>query len=380
MSHNGKLILIATQAVNTNENNLFIEAAENLGINCVIFSLDDLNIYYGDKTKGFELSHSRIKKTTTGVDSITASIKNELKKDISYRVFFDEDDSNIIITPEILNKFQIVMLVRRLGISSPINLGELSELFSSSTEEVENTEEIKFSSYIQQFLGRLNKLHYLEKMGVRIINRPGAIENSMDKFISTQVVSRSNFKKVNILDTAIISNYKSLMRFYSIHKKDIILKPIFGSRGVGIIRLNEILFSEIVHNIQSHFNANTAFLAQEFIQKSSGVIRILVFKNDVIAIMDRIPSREGQWKINIHRGATAAQYNADKKIIQDLCDDSIELSKLIGCELCGVDIIYNEDGFYFLETNSIPGLITINSPAFYMGKNKSIFYDIIGYV
>lgn len=377
MSHNNKLILIATQAVNTNENNLFIEAAEELGIHCVIFSLDDLNIYYGDKTKGFEISHSRIKKTTTRFGSIETLIKNELKNDINFREFFDEDDSNIIITPGILNKFQIVMLVRRLGISSPINLGELSELFSSSTEEIENAEEIKFSSYIQQFLGRLNKLHYLEKLGVRIINRPGAIENSMDKFISTQVVSRSNFKKVKIIDTAIISNYKSLMRFYSVHNKDIILKPIFGSRGVGIIRLNEDLFSKIIENIQSQFDMNTAFLAQEFIQKSNGVIRVLVFKNNVIAIMNRIPSRKGQWKINIHRGATATKYDSDEKVIQDLCDDSVELSKLIGCELCGVDIIHNEDGFHFLETNSIPGLITINSPEFYMGENKSIFYDII---
>ncbi|MHA1728405.1 MAG: ATP-grasp domain-containing protein [Promethearchaeota archaeon] len=381
MSDRTRLIIIATQAVGTRENAFFLKAAESeQNIECLICSLDNINLYFGTDINGFEIiieEHMpRTSNFNTFLDYITDYAKNNLNFGIDSS---SENNPRLLLTSKLLIKFNIVMFVRRLGISAPINLGEISSFFGQTVdnnllnnEEPQNT---NFSSYIQQFLARLNKLHYLERIGLRIINSPGVIENCMDKFLSTQVISRSKFKRVRILDTAIISDRNSLMKFYNNHGNDMILKPVFGSRGVGIIRLNDTAFLELIKVIEKHLNSNMTFLAQEFVKESIGAIRLLVYKKKVIAAMDRIPSKKGQWKLNIHRGAKGTELKLGNTVVQDLFDDSIEMAEQLGCQLCGIDILHNKYGYYFLEANSIPGLITIRD--YYLGGNKSIFSDII---
>ena len=199
----------------------------------------------------------------------------------------------------------------------------------------------------QRIFFRLDILRAIEEHGVRLINSREALELASDKFLTSIILEKN---KIQTPKTIICEDPKEALDSFEELGNDVVLKPLFGSKGIGITRLNDKAFAENV--IYSLGHLNEIFYLQEFIEHYNRDIRILVIGNKAIAGMYRVSDN---WKTNIHAGARMEPIELTK----ELKDLAINAAKVVKTEIAGVDIVESEKGLYVLEVNSIPGFTAL---------------------
>jgi RimK family alpha-L-glutamate ligase len=127
---------------------------------------------------------------------------------------------------------------------------------------------------------------------------------------------------------------------------DVVVKPIFGSRGIGATRLvDPEIASTIFKAITFHHGI---IYLQEFVPHGHSDIRAFVVDDHVIAAMRRVA--EG-WKTNYSQGARPAPTKLDAEH-EEL---AVKSAKVIGCKIAGVDILEGPEGPRIVDVNSQPG-------------------------
>lgn len=194
----------------------------------------------------------------------------------------------------------------------------------------------------EQIVFRMDALHRLENLGVRVMNPAIAIERCADKFYTCALLEDAG---ISVPKTFVAEKYEDAMKAF-LELRDVVVKPLFGSLGVGMLRINERdhayrLFKTL------EFGKNVYFI-QEFVPHNDEDLRAFVLGDEVIASMKRIGK---SWKTNIARGARAQAC--------ELSDDEkkacVRAAKLVGCEYAGVDLIEKDGKFSIIEVNGIPG-------------------------
>ena len=79
-----KLILIATQAVGTRENDFLIKAAENSDIACLVFTLDKMNFFEVKELRGFEILVDNNNARSSGFNKLLNGEDNEFRMSRKY--------------------------------------------------------------------------------------------------------------------------------------------------------------------------------------------------------------------------------------------------------------------------------------------------------
>lgn len=197
-----------------------------------------------------------------------------------------------------------------------------------------------------------------EMMGVYCVNESVAISRSRDKLRSLQLLSR---KKVGIPATAFAhspDDIGGLIR--EVGGAPCVIKLLEGTQGIGVVLAETKKAAESV--IQAFMGLNSNILVQEFIKEAGGAdIRCLVVGGKVIAAMQR-QAPAGEFRSNIHRGGTATLV----KLTPAERRTAINAAKLMGLNVCGVDLLRSERGPLVMEVNSSPGLRGIEAAT---GKN-----------
>ena len=196
---------------------------------------------------------------------------------------------------------------------------------------------------LEEIIFRLDVLHSLEKSGTLIINPPKAIEISVDKYYSLNLLRQSG---ISVPRTIATENFEEALRAFRELGGDVVVKPLFGSRGVGSTRVSD---SEIATRIfrALTYNHEVIYL-QEYIEHGFSDIRAFVIGERVVASM----KREAQtWKTNVSLGAKPKPVKLDSEL-EDL---AIKASGIIGCKVAGVDIVESRKGPLIVEINSQPG-------------------------
>ncbi|MFW9824482.1 MAG: RimK family alpha-L-glutamate ligase, partial [Candidatus Thorarchaeota archaeon] len=129
-----------------------------------------------------------------------------------------------------------------------------------------------------------------------------------------------------------------------------VLKPLYGSKGVGITRINDRGFAENVFYTLSQ--QHEVFYLQEFVNHPNRDIRILVLGDNAIAGMYRVSDN---WKTNIYAGARSEPLELN----EELTKLAIKAANITKTEIAGVDIVESERGLQILEVNSIPGFTAL---------------------
>ena len=194
---------------------------------------------------------------------------------------------------------------------------------------------------------RLDLLSAIEEHGIRLINSREALEIASDKFLTSIFLEKNEIPTPR---TIICEDSEDALQAFEELGKDIILKPLFGSKGIGIIRINDKGFAENVINTLSELNE--VFYLQEFVEHNNRDIRVLVLGDKAIAGMYRISDN---WKTNIHAGAHSEKID----LTEELAILAIKAAKATKTEIAGVDIIESENGYQVLEVNSIPGFTAL---------------------
>jgi ribosomal protein S6--L-glutamate ligase len=104
--------------------------------------------------------------------------------------------------------------------------------------------------------------------------------------------------------------------------------------------------------IEAFMGLKANILVQEFIKEAGGAdIRCLVIDGKVVAAMKR-QGKEGEFRSNLHRGGTAELV----KLTPEERSTAVRASKIMGLNVCGVDILRSNHGPVVMEVNSSPGL------------------------
>jgi len=199
----------------------------------------------------------------------------------------------------------------------------------------------------QKIFFRLDLLNAMEEYGLKLINSRESLEIASDKFLTSIYLDRYNIPTPK---TIICENSNDALDSFEELGGDIILKPLYGSKGIGITRINDRGFAENV--IYSLGQLNDVFYIQEFIQHNNRDIRVLVLGNKAIAGMYRVSNN---WKTNIHSGATMEPI----ELTEDITNLALKAAKITKTEIAGVDIVESEKGLLVLEVNSIPGFTAL---------------------
>ncbi|MHA1293653.1 MAG: RimK family alpha-L-glutamate ligase [Promethearchaeota archaeon] len=199
----------------------------------------------------------------------------------------------------------------------------------------------------QKIFFRLDLLTAIEEYGIRLINSRRSLEIASDKFLTSIILEKHNIPTPK---TIICEDpHDALMSFEELGSK-VVLKPLFGSKGIGITLLNDKAFAENV--LFTLAQLNSVFYLQEFIEHYNRDIRVLVLGNKAIAGMYRVSDN---WKTNIYAGARMEPIELNK----ELKTLAIKAAQSTKTEIAGVDIIESEEGLYVLEVNSIPGFTAL---------------------
>jgi len=196
---------------------------------------------------------------------------------------------------------------------------------------------------LEQIIFRVDVLHRLERAGIQVINSPKSIERTVDKFFTSSLLKEAGIPTPK---TVVTERMDTAMEAF-IEMRDVLVKPLFGSSGNGIVRVAD---PDLAYRVFKALKLTRAvYYIQEFIPHNNQDIRAFVVGEKVVAAMTRSADN---WKTNIASGGVAREIHMGAEEYEF----SIRAARAVEADYAGVDIIRSEEGRYFVvEVNSIPG-------------------------
>lgn len=196
-------------------------------------------------------------------------------------------------------------------------------------------------------------LRQFEMMGVYPVCESVAISRSRDKLRSLQLLSRKGIGLPVTTFAHKTSKAEEVLNL--VGGAPVVIKLLEGTQGIGVVLAETPKSAESI--IQAFGGVNTNILVQEFIKEAGGEdIRCLVVGGKVVASMLR-KGKEGDFRSNLHRGGSAKTV----KITPQERATAIQAAKVMGLNVCGVDLLRANHGPVVMEVNSSPGLQGVES-------------------
>jgi tetrahydromethanopterin:alpha-L-glutamate ligase len=204
--------------------------------------------------------------------------------------------------------------------------------------------EIAAGSFEQVTL-RLGVLHALGEWGVPVCNTARAVERTVDKSMTSMLLRRAGIATPATWVTESTIEARSILMRETAAGHRVVLKPLFGSQGKGLMRLGpgdalpDAVAVQGVYYLQRFVEPGTAG-ARDY--------RVFVIGGRSIAAMTR---HGADWVHNVAQGARceAAPLEAD------LCRLAERAVATVGADYAGVDLMRAADGTpVVIEVNGIP--------------------------
>ena len=181
--------------------------------------------------------------------------------------------------------------------------------------------------------------HLLEHLpkNTRVINNPISVRNAPEKLLVT-------FFEDLMPETLISLDADAILNFQKIHK-DIVLKPLYGKGGEGIIRLqnSKDIFIKIEKFIKDQ---EEPIMVQPFLPEvENGDKRIILLNGEPVGCLNRIPAK-GEFRSNLGVGGIpklSELTQSDMKI----CKAIKPILQEMNLVFVGIDVI----GKYLTEIN-----------------------------
>jgi len=196
---------------------------------------------------------------------------------------------------------------------------------------------------LEEIVCRMDILHRLERLGLYVINPPEAIEYCVDKYAILAILEDNG---IPVPRTAVTENVGEALKAFHELGGDVIVKPIFGSRGIGSTRVTNPEVAATIFKAITFYHG--VIYLQEFVPHGFSDIRAFVVGNRVVAAMKRVADT---WKTNYSQGAKPVSIKLDTT----LEEMALKSASLVECKIAGVDILEGSRGPLFVEVNSQPG-------------------------
>lgn len=196
---------------------------------------------------------------------------------------------------------------------------------------------------LEEIVFRMDVLYRLQRLGLYIVNPPEAIEHCVDKYDILAVLEDNS---VPVPRTAVTENPEEALRLFHELGGDVVVKPVFGSRGIGSTRITDPEVASTIFKAITFYHG--VIYVQEYIPHGFSDIRAFVIGDRVAAAMRRVATN---WKTNYSQGAHPESLQLDGSL-EDL---AVKSAKVIECKIAGVDILESLRGPLVVEVNSQPG-------------------------
>jgi len=196
---------------------------------------------------------------------------------------------------------------------------------------------------LEEIVFRMDMLHRLQRMGLYIINPSEAIERCVDKYAILAILEENG---IPVPRTVVTESQDEALKAFRDLGGDVIVKPIFGSRGVGSTRISDPEIAQTVFSTITFYHG--VIYIQEYVPHGFSDIRAFVIGDNVAAAMRRVAK---SWKTNYSQGARPEPIKLDSEM-EEL---AVKSAKLVKCKVAGVDILEAPNGPLVVEVNSQPG-------------------------
>jgi RimK family alpha-L-glutamate ligase len=198
---------------------------------------------------------------------------------------------------------------------------------------------------LEQIIYRVDALHWLEDRGVRVMNPPRAIERCVDKFYTSALLAEAGLATPETVVCERVDDAMDAVR----QMQDVIIKPLFGSMGHGMVRVSDLETAfRVVRALEM---TRAVFYVQRVIDHDGRDVRAFIVGDRVVAAMER-RARDGGWRTNISLGGEASGIDLSPA----MTEQALRAARAVGAEYAGVDLLTARDGTtYVLEVNGIPG-------------------------
>lgn len=197
-------------------------------------------------------------------------------------------------------------------------------------------------------------LRHFERQGVVMINGANAIEAVADKLHTLQLLAahgipipRTILGKFPV-DVGLVDQELGF---------PVVVKTIRGTRGGGVVLCEDRTRFGDLAALLDDARPETDFIFQRYIRASHGRdARLVVVGGQVMAAMER-RARDGGFKSNISLGGEARRFDPPA----DMVALAIKVAKVLGLDIAGVDILFDEQGYRVCEANSAPGFVGLEA-------------------
>ena len=195
---------------------------------------------------------------------------------------------------------------------------------------------------LDEVIFQMDTLHKLSRSGLPVINHPSAIEKAVDKYYALSLLDE---KGIPVPRTVVTESVREALAAFKTFAGEAVVKPVFGSRGIGASRISDVDVAERVFRTLRFYRH--VIYVQEFVPHGKRDIRTFVLGGKVVASMYRVSK---SWKTNVSQGATPVKANpAETEKL------ALRAAEAIGCEIAGVDLMESDSGLLVNEVNSQPG-------------------------
>ncbi|MBO0902644.1 ATP-grasp domain-containing protein [Jiella sonneratiae] len=206
---------------------------------------------------------------------------------------------------------------------------------------------------------RLSLLHALERLGVLVSNGARAVENCVDKAMTSFLLAGAGLPSPR---SFAVESRREAERILAAERRPLVLKPLFGAQGKGLKLVGSVDDLPPAEAI-----AGSVYYLQRYIGHSSdgrfSDYRVLVSRGRAVAAMRR---EAACWITNIKQGARACPIEPDPAL-EAL---AVAATAAVGGDFCGVDILKDAAG--------LPQVLEVNSMPAWTGLKKASGLDIAG--
>jgi len=198
---------------------------------------------------------------------------------------------------------------------------------------------------LEQVVYRMDALMSLQTAGVTVLNDPKALECAVDKYLTTAKLSSAGLA---VPPTIVCENSEAALSAFTELGGDVVVKPIFGAEGRGIVRVSD--YDLAFRTFRTLERIDSVLYLQKFVEHEGFDVRVLLLDGEIIGGIRRRSQHD--FRTNISQNGTAEAY--------ELSDAECELAQTaanaVGATFAGVDLLYDRSGkCYVIEVNAVPG-------------------------
>ena len=199
---------------------------------------------------------------------------------------------------------------------------------------------------LQQVIARLDILHALEALGVKVYNDGRAVERTVDKAMTSFLLHQHGVSTPSTWVCESRHVAQAVIERETV-QTPLVIKPLFGSQGQGV----RLIKHGDAFPVPMERYVDGLYYLQTYIDSGEGVWhdhRVFVINGKAVAAMVR---HGASWVNNVALGGRCEEIAHDGEL-GALAEAA---SRAVDINYCGVDIIRDAKGkLYVLEVNSIP--------------------------